>query len=123
MHNSRCYIVLRTDLNMPEGKAAVQVGHAIDTIWSHYIINNEVGNKQKVADFNEWVHAGRKKVVLKTETVDKMNILIDKIKAEGHEVYAIEDNGVNFFDGLTTTGFVVYPVLDIVKSLKRIRVW
>lgn len=117
---SRCYVVLRKDLNMPVGKLAVQVGHAVDSIWSHFISTQDENLKQR---FSSWVHDGRKKVVLRAKDANELSKLKNKVESSGYQVYDIEDYGMNFFDGLTCTGFVLFPVQDEVKDLKRVRVY
>lgn len=122
--NNRCYVILRTDLNMPEGKMAVQVGHAVDAIWSQFILNCQKEPQGILAmDFNDWVHNNRRKVVLRIDSEQKLKNLSTKLSDAGYTVLKINDYGLNFFEGLTQTGIVVYPVRDEIKELKRVRCW
>lgn len=124
MSNNRCYIILRSDLNMPEGKMAVQVGHAIDAIWSNFVTKSSTDkNSVQLPEFQDWIQNNRRKVVLKIDNEVKLENLKTKLQSEGYHAFDIEDYGMNFFDGLTRTGIVVYPVNHEIKSLKRVRCW
>ncbi|EON7637097.1 aminoacyl-tRNA hydrolase [Escherichia coli] len=133
---SKCYIIIREDLDMPVGKLAAQAGHAVDSIWSTVTVAgtsirgcNAVGENPRdedekiLNDFSTWVQDGRRKIILKAKSEEQMLNLFDKVKAEGFTATKIHDYGFNHFDGLTLTGFVVFPCTDEVKALKRVRLW
>lgn len=130
MINSRCYIVLNKGLEMPVGKLAVQVGHAMDQVWdcvdeirknSSYSIS--IPQLDMLSDFHVWRTDGRKKVLLSVKNDTELLKYKDKLLESGHVVLDIIDNGVNFFDGKTRTGFVVFPVLNDIPALKRLQVY
>lgn len=134
--NSKCRIVIREDLNMPEGKFAAQVGHGIDSIWMDFTVamtsirganaaGTEVSEKdnKNVEDFTEWLNSGRRKIILRTKTEDSLKNLYEKVKAEGYNPRYIYDYAFNHFDEMTCTGFVVNPTSDDIKALKRVQLW
>lgn len=133
---SKCYSIIRSDLEMPEGKLAAQVGHCVDSIWTDFTVAgtmvrgaNASGEEPKkhhndmMNDFSTWVQDGRRKIVLKAKSEENLLNLLDKVKKEGFGVQKIHDYGFNHFEGLTLTGFVVYPTDKEIKALKRVRLW
>ena len=133
---SKCRIILREDINWVEGKLAVQVGHASDSIWMDFTVccteirgYNAVKKPipseidKKVDDFTTWMNEGRRKIVLRTKDEQSMHKLFDKVKKAGYHVRYIYDYAFNHFDEMTCTGFVVYPTRDTIQSLKRTRLW
>ena len=129
MTNSRCYIVLNQELQMPVGKAAVQVGHAMDQVWEAFSAMkgqptiSRLSNLKYMADFSKWKDDGRKKVLLRAKNDSEVQKYKDKLLDAGYVVFDIVDNGVNFFNGKTRTGFVVFPVLSEIKEIKRLQVY
>lgn len=133
---SKCYIIIREDLDMPVGKVAAQVGHAVDIIWSEFTvcgvsvrganaanIEPKESDEKSLNDFSSWVQDGRRKIVLKIKSKEQLDNLYNKMKANGYSVSYINDNGFTHFEGVTCTGMVVYPCSTEVKELKRIRLW
>lgn len=134
----KCYILLREDLEMPQGKFSVQVGHGIDQVWSKYLplqkrslVEDNEDLILPVANFEGWYDEGRRKIVLKLKDEDHMNTIQQKIQAEidsceyhpGFYVLKIEDYGFNFFDGLTQTGLIIYPTSSEIAAVKRLQCW
>lgn len=104
---------------MPEGKLAVQVGHAMDQIWTY----SQMCSPTEEAEFKEWVDSGRRKILLRLKDESDMIKVKEKLKAEGVSVFDVYDFGINFFDGMTYTGLVVFPTDKEIKTLKRVRVY
>lgn len=104
---------------MPEGKLAVQVGHAVDQIWLH----SNTCTPEERADFDAWFSTGRRKILLRLSDEADMIKVKNKLQEEGVTVFDVFDHGVNFFDGVTFTGLVVFPSLSEIKALKRVRVY
>jgi peptidyl-tRNA hydrolase len=125
MTDSRCYIILNKELQMPVGKLAVQVGHAMDQVWDCYssMCYENFTHMKLMADFHTWKHDGRKKVLLRAKNDLDVQKLKDKLLDAQYVVLDIVDNGVNFFDGKTRTGIIVFPVLKEVPELKRVQVY
>ena len=115
----KAYILLRKDLEMSEGKLAVQVGHAVDQIWNYSTVCTE---EERTA-FDAWFSTGRRKILLRLRDEADMMKIKAKLEDEGAAVFDVFDFGVNFFNGLTYTGLVVFPSLSEIKSLKRVRVY
>lgn len=126
---TRCYIILNQELQMPVGKAAVQVGHAMDQVWNTFSTMKEqptismLSNLKYLEDFSKWKDDGRKKVLLRAKNDAEVQKYKDKLLDAGYVVLDIVDNGVNFFNGKTRTGFVVFPVLNAIPELKRLQVY
>lgn len=104
---------------MPEGKLAVQVGHAMDQVWMY----KQSCTEQQEEEFNLWYNSGRRKILLRLNDESDMIKIKSKLQTEGAVVFDIFDNGINFFDGLTYTGLVVFPSVTEIKALKRVRVY
>lgn len=121
----KCYIVLREDLQMPLGKFAVQVGHAMDQVWTYYmpIKKHSLKTDDEELQFEKWYNEGRRKIVLKTKNIESLSKLEDKLRAEGTKYFEIKDLGLNFFNDETITGLVLYPTDKELKSLKRLQCW
>lgn len=133
---SKCYIIIRNDLNMPEGKLGAQVGHGIDAVWTDVLVAgtmvrganavNEKPNSKHLEiqdNIAEWVSDGRRKIILKAKSEDELMKIYTKVQSEGFTCTKIHDYGFNIFDGLTLTGFVVHPSSKEIKALKRVRLW
>lgn len=116
----KVYILLRKDLEMPEGKLAAQVGHAMDLVWNY---RSTDATQEELAEFQEWFDSGRRKIILRLKDESDMIKVKGKLKDEGVDAFAIYDFGINFFDGLTNTGLVVFPTTKELKALKRVRVY
>lgn len=128
-------MILNKELQMPVGKAAVQVGHGMDKIYECVMqIERDVQRVSHKEDdisypelrlikFYEWKNEGRKKVTLGAKNDAELQKIKDKLLDAGYVVFEIIDNGVNFFDGPTRTGLAVYPVLEPIPELKRLQVF
>lgn len=127
----RCYIIMNKGLEMPVGKLAVQIGHSMDMVHEcYYTIRDElIDGDENITKINmhkqytEWKEAGRKKVLLRAKNDEELQELMSKLLAVGYVAFNVFDNGVNFFDGVTRTGIVVFPVLNSIKELKRVQVY
>lgn len=125
----RCYIILNKGLSMPEGKLAVQAGHAMDMVYERISVANDNSLEGNAAEselyenFRAWKRNERKKVLLSLKNDDEVQKYKDKLLKAGYEVIDIVDNGINFFEGKTRTGIVVLPVLEPIQELKRVRVY
>lgn len=133
---SKCRIIIREDLNMPEGKFAAQIGHGIDSIWMDFTVagtsirganatNTPIKPEDEkiLNDFATWLNNGRRKIVMRTKNEDSLKKLFEKVKAEGYNPRYIYDYAFNHFDEMTCTGFVINPTEDDIKSLKRVQLW
>lgn len=110
---------MRKDLEMPEGKLAVQVGHAMDQVWKY----KQTCTEQQSTDFDLWFSSGRRKILLRLADEADMIKIKNKLIEEGAVVFDVFDYGINFFNGLTFTGLVVFPSISEIKALKRVRVY
>lgn len=106
---------------MPDGKLAVQVGHAMDQVWAYAHSGNCSSTEED--EFQEWVNSGRRKILLRLKDESDMIKVKEKLEAEGVSVFDVYDFGINFFDGLTYTGLVVFPTDKEIKALKRVRIY
>lgn len=118
---SRVYLILNKELEMPVGKAAVQVGHGMDKIYE--CIMDIEDNPELLARYYHWRRQGRKKVTLGVKNATELQKYKTKLLDAGYVVFEIIDNGVNFFDGPTRTGLAVFPVLQAIPELKRLQVF
>ncbi|AFC21834.1 peptidyl-tRNA hydrolase [Cronobacter phage vB_CsaM_GAP32] len=134
----KCYVLLREDLQMPVGKFAAQVGHGLDQVWSTYNEYKKRSRKEDnedlimpVSNFEGWHTEGRRKIILRIKDGEQMNTIKSKIQEQidsgeyhpGFFVHDIMDYGFNFFDGLTQTGLIIYPNMEEIKAVKRLRCW
>lgn len=134
----KCYILLREDLEMPVGKFGAQVGHGLDQVWSAYNEYKERSSNENneylimpVSNFEGWYAEGRRKIILRIKDSEQMNKVKTKIQEQidsydyhpGFFVHDIMDYGFNFFDGLTQTGLIIYPNMEEIKAVKRLRCW
>lgn len=106
---------------MPEGKLAVQVGHAMDQVWAY--AHSGDCSETETEEFQQWLNSGRRKILLRLKDEADMIKVKQKLEDEGVTVFDVYDFGINFFDGLTYTGLVVFPTDKEIKALKRVRVY
>lgn len=118
---SRVYLILNKELEMPVGKAAVQVGHGMDKIYE--CIMDIEDNPELLDRYYHWRRQGRKKVTLGVKNATELQKYKTKLLDAGYVVFEIIDNGVNFFEGPTRTGLAVFPVLQAIPELKRLQVF
>lgn len=118
---SRVYLILNKELEMPVGKAAVQVGHGMDKIYE--CIMDIEDNPELLDSYYHWRRQGRKKVTLGVKNAAELQKYKTKLLDAGYVVFEIIDNGVNFFEGPTRTGLAVFPVLEAIPELKRLQVF
>lgn len=119
-------MILNKELQMPVGKAAVQVGHGMDKIYECIMdIKDKINdnNITLIDQYYTWRSAGRKKVTLGVKNDAELQKTKDKLLDAGYVVFEIIDNGVNFFDGPTRTGLAVFPVIEPIPELKRLQVF
>lgn len=79
-------IVIRSDLEMGKGKIASQVAHASVLGYQKVLEKN-----QKLA--KEWFESGMKKIVLKTENLEKLLELYKEARKKKISAFLIEDAG------------------------------
>jgi peptidyl-tRNA hydrolase, PTH2 family len=106
-------IIVRKDLRMGVGKTAAQVAHA------------SLGAMRKIdrRKVEEWESEGSKKVVLKVENEDMLNVVLIKLRSEKIPNFVVHDAGLTQVDPGTVTCVGVGPidedVLDkVTKGLK-----
>ncbi|EAZ2022680.1 hypothetical protein BZF66_05120 [Salmonella enterica] len=115
----KAYILLRKDLEMPEGKLAAQAGHAMDLLWDYMRTD---ASDEEIEEFDKWHDSGRRKIILRLKDESDMIKINNKLIEEGFKPHLIYDYGINFFDGLTFTGLVLLSTKEV-KTLKRVRVY
>lgn len=93
-------VVMRTDLNMSEGKKIAQAGHAI--------VQNLMGQKPDV----EWLATGMKKVALAIEGHDELVALHKKAKFLGLNATLVHDAGETELPKGTLTCCAIGPMSE-----------
>lgn len=102
-------IVVRNDLGMGKGKIAAQVGHAA-------VLCAIESYKQKEAsllidsDYDRWMQEGcQKKVVVKVNTLDELNVIEAHAKNAGQVHAKITDFGLTQIEPNTVTVLGIGP--------------
>jgi peptidyl-tRNA hydrolase, PTH2 family len=89
-------LVLREELSLSPGKAAVQVAHAAvmlaESAWSR---------REEV--FAAWLRQGQKKIVVTARTLDDLNALAAKARARKIPEVFVQDAGLTEVPAGTTT--------------------
>ncbi|MDE1820266.1 MAG: peptidyl-tRNA hydrolase Pth2 [Euryarchaeota archaeon] len=80
-------LVLRHELGLSAGKAAVQVAHAAVML----SLDEKVRRRR---EFRLWLEQGQKKVALKVETIAELEALRKKAEAMGIPTVVVEDAGL-----------------------------
>ena len=106
-------ILVRKDLEMPQGKLSAQVSHA----------SVEAVLKSKKAVIDEWRNEGMKKIVLKVNSLEELKDYQKKANSSGLVTALIKDAGKTFFKIPTITCLAIGPDKDekidkIVSKLK-----
>lgn len=112
----KAYFIMRTDLELPAAKLAVQIGHAVDLIW----LNSE---KDKKA-FDQWRSkegGNRRKIILKAKSLKQLENLKQALERDGLHCFDIVDSGYTVVEPDTVTGIVVFPTNVEHKNLKRLQ--
>lgn len=114
----KAYFVMRTDLNMPPAKLAVQVGHGVQRLMEkvdHYTLQ----------DWKEF--SDSRKIVVQCSSDEKLQNLLNVLK---DEILTCEiwDSGYTVFNGRTRTGICFMyndddKNLFIEKKIKRLQLW
>jgi len=113
----KAYYLMRADLNMSQAKFGVQIAHGTDFIWYRRDENEY---------FGDWVNEFcRRKIVLKVNTLEKLENLHDILHIEKIKHSRIEDNGLTEFEGKTFTGIVILPIEErlLPKNIKKLQLW
>jgi len=92
-------ILVRTDLQMPKGKLAVQCAHAS--------VEATLGSSQQKVEL--WRNEGMKKVVLKVPNIGELKKYMIKARNYKLKTALITDAGRTFFDTATTTCCAIGP--------------
>lgn len=111
-------VAVREDLEMSEGKMAVQVAHAS--------VISAINCKSKSAKwFRNWYDEGQKKVVVRTENVDELVELKGEAERLGISTALIDDAGLTELPPGTTTCLGIGPapnsVIDQVTA--NLKLW
>jgi len=95
-------IILRSDLTMSCGKAAVQACHGA-------VSASEEAKKQHVLWFRDWMEEGQRKIVLKVNSQEELLELEKKAKKLHIPTYLVSDMGLTELPPGTTTALGVGP--------------
>ncbi len=95
MENSelRMAVVFRADLNLPNGKACAQAGHAFLTAWTK-CENRELATA--------YMANSQAKIILVAPNLDTLHKIIERAKKRGVSYALITDEGRTVFDGVPT---------------------
>jgi len=80
-------LVVRGELRLTPGKAAVQVAHAA-------VLLVEAGGRQRGAVLDAWRAEGQKKIAVVAATLEEMEELRRKAKSKGLSTVMVEDAGL-----------------------------
>ncbi len=80
-------LVVRGELRLTPGKAAVQVAHAA-------VMLTEVAGRLAPRDLEAWREEGQKKIAVVAETLDEMEALYRAARARGLPSVFVEDAGL-----------------------------
>lgn len=105
--------VVRTDLNMPKGKIAAQVGHGVQYYFQNLMarqasartFGGEVTNEAEKAWFTDNRHT---KIGLKVNSEQELLDLESRAKEKGINTYLVVDNGTTMFAGVETNTVLVF---------------
>lgn len=100
-----CYILVRTDLNMPVGKVAAQVGHGVQ----YMILTMGSHTPEQAAWFQEWRHSSTK-IVLGVSSLEEMNGIINKVDGTGYLIHPVTDEGRTCVEPNTLTVACMAPL-------------
>jgi len=95
-------IVLRSDLKMSPGKAAVQASHAA-------VSSAEAARKSNPSWWREWIESGQCKIVLKVNSESELLSLEKKAREMGLPVALISDMGLTELEPGTITALGIGP--------------
>lgn len=121
----KAYYVLRTDLNMPASKFAVQVGHG-----TQYLMQN-IDSQTLLY----WMcESDSRKIICTCSSQEKLLNIMRKVMTSSKVLGCtiIEDSGYTFFKERTRTGIVFMTDTDLLtnptdetalKTIKRLQLW
>lgn len=111
-------IVVREDLNVSEGKRAVQVAHAA--------VGAALDAREKQTKwFKGWLREGQRKVVLRARDVDELHVLQEEARALKLPAVMIDDAGLTELPPGTTTCLGIGPAPEELmdRVTRRLRLW
>lgn len=98
--NLRMLFFVRTDLNMPKGKIAAQVGHAVQ-----YLLYKELTGIPSDL-FLPWLNEDATKICLKVSSEEELLRLFWTIEYSGFPHTLVKDKGYTQFNGVETNTVV-----------------
>ena len=98
-------LVLRGELRLTAGKAAVQAAHAA-------VILSELARKRDAAAFEAWQREGQRKIALVVPTLAEMETLERQARSRGLPVAWVEDAGLTEVAPGTRTCLGIGPARD-----------
>ncbi|MBN2295097.1 MAG: aminoacyl-tRNA hydrolase [Pirellulales bacterium] len=101
------YIVLRSDLGMPKGKAIAQAGHAVQLAIRAV---EQSGQEQNLAWLREWEAGSYTKIALKVGSLEELEGLSNTLTAEGIIHVRVVDEGRTAIEPGTTTAIGIAPM-------------
>ncbi len=101
------YLVLRSDLNLPKGKAIAQAGHAVQLAIRAV---EKSGREQNLAWLREWEAGSYTKIALKIGSLEELERLSESL-AEADIIHCrVVDEGRTAIEPGTTTAIGIAPM-------------
>jgi peptidyl-tRNA hydrolase, PTH2 family len=101
------YIIVRTDLGMPKGKIAAQVGHGV-----HLALRlvDKKGSTDHVKWVEEWEVTSYAKIVLKAKNLEELLAVKDQLDKHWYFASVVVDEGRNHVEPNTVTVLGLQPM-------------
>lgn len=93
---TKMVIVMRKDLHMTKGKYVAQGSHASLGV---VLDIQKSQNPKHLQMLEDWLGDSYVKVCVYVKSLEELNAIYDKAKANGEAVKRITDNGLTMFDG------------------------